>query len=98
MSAEQVTVIGGAHQNGVVRAALGDRAAHPIDRCVHLGVQPVVQVAVALGVAVVDALDRHGGAVTGVVGLAEGDLGGRLGAQVFVGRGCGGHPQDIPTG
>ncbi len=63
--------------------------------CVDLGVQPVVQVAVALGVAVVDALDRRGGAVAGVVRLAEGDLGGRLGAQVFIGGGCGGHRRRV---
>ncbi len=84
---EQVAVIGGAHQHRVVRAALGDRPADPIDRPVDLGVQPVVQVAIALRVAAVGPVDHRRRAVAGGVGLPERDLRGRFARQVLVGRG-----------
>ena len=92
MRAEQVAVIGGAHQHRVVGslggAALGDRAAHPVDRRVHLGVQPVVQVAVGLCVVTIGALDHPSRAVSGVVGLPERYLRSGFGGQVLVcGRG-----------
>ena len=42
VGAEKVAVVGGAHQDGVIgsiaRAALGDCAAHPVDRAVDFGV------------------------------------------------------------
>jgi hypothetical protein len=42
VGAEQVAVVGGAHDHGVVGAAVGDGPAHPVERAVDLGVQPVV--------------------------------------------------------
>ena len=81
VGAEQLAVVGGAHQHRVVGAAFGDGAADPVDRRVDLGVQPVVEVAVALRVALVGPADGRRRAVAGVVGLAERDLRGRLGRR-----------------
>ena len=55
VGAEQLAVVGGPHQHGVGRSALGHRPAHPVERPVHLGVQAVVEVAVALRAPLVDA-------------------------------------------
>ena len=86
MRTEQITVVGGAHENRIVRSA-GHRAADPVERGIYLGMKAVVEIAVALTVAVVNGLDRRSRPVPGVIRLPEGDLGGRLGAQVFIGRG-----------
>ena len=88
-------MIGGAHQHRVVRPALGDRPADPVDRRVHLGVQPVVQVAVALRVAGVGPVDHRRRAVAGRIGLPERDLCGGLAGQVLVGGGRRGHVRRI---
>ena len=95
VGAEQVAVIGGAHQHRIVRPALGDRPPDPVDRPVHLGVQPVVQVAVALRVAAVGPVDHRRRAVAGGVGLPERDLCGGLARQVLVGGGRRGHVRRI---
>ncbi len=80
VGAEQIAVIGGAHQHRLPR----DRASHPVDRIIHLGVQAVVQVAVLLGVGAVGALDDRRRAVAGRIGGPVGDLGGRLRRQVLI--------------
>ncbi|CKS82714.1 Uncharacterised protein [Mycobacterium tuberculosis] len=58
MRSEQIAMVGGAHQHGILGSALGDRAAHPVDRPVDLGVQAVVEVPVALRVAGIVAADH----------------------------------------
>jgi hypothetical protein len=92
--AQQIAVVGGAHQHGVIRTA-GDCAPDPVDRGVNLGMKAVVKVAVALAVALIDLLDRSGRTVAGVVGLAERDLCGRFGAQILIGGGCRRHRRRI---
>jgi hypothetical protein len=89
VGAEQLAVIRGADQHGVLGAAVGDRAAHPVQRHVDLGVQPVVQVAVLLGLALIGAADRGRRTVPRVVRLPVGDLRGRFVPQILVGGGCG---------
>ena len=93
--AEQIAVVGGADQHRVLRTAVRHGAAHPVDRGVDLGVQPVVEVAVPLRVAPIDPLDGRCRAVTGVVGLAEGDLRGGFGPQILVGGRCRWHRRRI---
>ena len=39
VGAQQVAVVGGADQHGVLGATVGDGLAHPVERAVHLGVQ-----------------------------------------------------------
>ena len=46
VGAQQFAVVGGEHQHGVGRAAVGDGPPDLVDRRVDLGVQPVVEVAV----------------------------------------------------
>ena len=86
--AQQFAVVGGADQHRI-RRARKDCAAHPVDRAVDFGVQPVVEVAVALGVAVIDLLIAAAGSAAGVVG-PEGDLRGGF-AQIL----GGGRRQDV---
>ena len=83
---QQISVVGCADQDGVVRTVLGDCPAHPVHRPVDLGVQSVVQVAVALAIATVDLLDPGARSVPRVVRLPEGDLGGGFLAQILAGR------------
>ncbi len=44
MRSEQIAMVGGAHQHASSDPPFGDRAAHPVDRPVDLGVQAVVEV------------------------------------------------------
>ncbi|OKH63940.1 hypothetical protein EB72_10375 [Mycobacterium sp. SWH-M1] len=88
VSAQQIAVVSGAHQHGVVGAALGDSAAYPVDRIVDFGVQTVVEIPVVLRIAFVGALDHSAGPVARVVRVPKSDLGGGFRGQVLVGRGC----------
>ena len=85
---EQVAVIGGAHQQRVVRTTLGDRSPHLVEWGVDLGVEPLVQVAVHLGVLAVEPLDGRRRPVSRRVGGAVSDLRGRLGGEILFGS-CG---------
>ena len=84
VGAQQLAMVRRAHQHRLRRAALGHRTAHPVERAVDLGMQPVVQAAVLGRMVAVHPLDQRRQPVGGGVRRPVGDLRCGLGRQILV--------------
>ena len=90
VGAQQFSMIRRAHQHCVRRAALCHCTAHPVERAVDLGMEPVVQTAVFGRVVAIQPLDRRRQPVGGRIRRPVGNLRRGLGRQILVvGRRCG---------
>ena len=72
------------YQDSIGTAPIGNRTANPINRPVHIMMQPVVGLAIAFGVALICPTDQRCRAVRRVVAVAVGRLQRRFGGEVFV--------------